>query len=62
MLAVALVVIPGGLLIALAWGLARAFADARARAKLRAGHEAVTARDIWREVRLPRLASVRAQA
>lgn len=62
MLAVALVVIPGGLVIALAWGIAKAFSDARERAQLRAGNEAITVRDVWREVKLPRLASVRAQA
>lgn len=62
MLAVVLVIVPGGLVVALVLGIAKSFVDARAQARLRAGQSEVTARDVWREVKFPRLASVRAQA
>lgn len=62
MFAVVLVVIPGGLVVALAWGLGKAVIDARTQARRRSGQSKVTALEVWREVKLPRLASVRAQA
>lgn len=53
--AVALVILPGGLLIALAWALGRAVVDARRMAIAKSNRQHVSPREVWRELRVPSL-------
>ncbi|MFL5319728.1 MAG: hypothetical protein ACJ790_08725 [Myxococcaceae bacterium] len=50
-LAAVLVVLPGGLVIALAWALSRAVAKARQDALQKSQGGPVGAREVWRELR-----------